>query len=639
MCGIAAYFGTSAFDSDYFLRALAHRGPDGRGAWSSAAADTAPRVHLAHARLAILDLSATGHQPMALRRLESGGWRTVFGADAHAADYAIAYNGEAYNFAVLRAELRTRGHEFASTGDTEVLLRGYAEWGGELFSRLDGMFALALYDRPRRRLVVARDHLGIKPLYYTRTRDGGLLFASQVRVLIGSGLCEREIDRAALLDYLRLGSYQEPATAFDGIWAFAPGCFGVVDLDEGSPGLLRCSPYWKITPETVAARERDWVAAHEARLRETVAEQLVADVPVGVFLSGGIDSTVLLELAAVAARDRLTAFTVGGELTAHDETKIAARTAANLGVKHVAVHLTRAEQEAWTADALRAMDQPSSDGINTYVVSRASRAAGLIAALGGTGADESHGAYGHGEKLARLIRLHRALGPCAGALEGIAARLLGWSRGPVARERLELMLGQAPSPWRVAQEKRRFFTPAEIAGFWPEGGAMPGRWQAPTDDEDALAKLPTQTQIMIAELRGYLANTLLRDSDWATMANAQELRVPYLGRRYIEFMLGMPSALKAPRGGQAKPLLAGLISTANRALLALPKKGFTLNYAALLLGPLRGEFHEACRWLNRELGFRLDADASLRTLAGAETSKRANRLWALLALGYFFSHS
>jgi asparagine synthase (glutamine-hydrolysing) len=639
MCGIAGYFGPGPFDPRPFLSALAHRGPDATGVWSSGAIG-GNHIHLVHTRLAVLDLTDAGSQPMQLVRTNEDGWCTVAGGESRLADqtrkpgYAIAYNGEIYNFATLRTELQARGHTFASTGDTEVLLRGYAEWGRGVFAKLDGIFAVLVYDGPARRLVMARDHLGIKPLYCARGRDGSFVFASQVRAIVDSKRWEGGVNRTALFDYLRFGSYQEPATVFSGISTVEPGCVAWMELDEGSPGLLRSEQYWSIAPGQTSST-CDWRAEHASLLHETVREQLVADVPVGVFLSGGLDSTLLLEIAAGEARERLTAFTVGGELTTHNETEIAARTAANLGVKHRLIHLTRTEQEEWTRQALLAMDQPSCDGVNTYVVSRASRVAGLIVALGGAGADEFHGAYGYAASLARLSRGLRAAGFLARPSGRLAAFGVGLRYGNIAKERLELMLAQGAIPWRLAQEKRRFFTPRQIVSLWPESTQIPQRWQPPLADEAALEVLLPETQITLAEARGYLLNTLLRDSDWATMANQQELRLPYLGRRYIELMLRMPTAMLAPKGGVLKPLLAGMISPANRALVNLPKTGFAMNYAELLNGSFRDEFHASCAWLNNRLGFRLEASRKLRELKAVPSGKTANRLWALFTLGRY----
>jgi asparagine synthase (glutamine-hydrolysing) len=343
----------------------------------------------------------------------------------------------------------------------------------------------------------------------------------------------------------------------------------------------------------------------------------------------------LIEQLAGDDHERVTAFTLGGEVTTNDEVDIASRSAANLGVRHTAVRLASAELAAWVAEGLDAMDQPSYDGINTYLVSRASRAAHLVVVLAGTGADELHGAYGHAAQLSRFIRLVTTLGPLRESFGSLAGEVLGWGRGEIAGERLKLMVSAVPDAWKVLLEKRRFLTPSRINALWPGGpsGVMP----VPTLDLEKFAALDTASQVSVAEIAGYLRNTLLRDCDWATMACHQELRVPYLGRRYMEFMLAAPASVKAPGDGLGKPLLASLLSGANRELVSLPKRGFILNYRELLLGGFRGEFEKACDSLRDALGFTTDANKLLDELNGADSGKHAVRLWSLLALGRYIS--
>lgn len=625
MCGIAGYLGTARFDPAPFLGALAHRGPDANGAWSLPTGD-GRTLQFAHTRLKVLDLTDAGAQPMTLER--------------DGASWTLTFNGEIYNFRELRTELVARGWEFRSTGDTEVLIKGYAEWGTDVFAKCDGMFAVAIHDGPRRRLVLARGHAGIKPLYVADTIDGGIAFASEVRALARSGMVDRGIDLDAVGDYLRLGSFQEPATVFKAVRAFPAGCFCEIPLDKGPPPnaahlpLTRhWAPEWFSSPADGSGR--DWQAEHAALLRDTVHDQLVSDVSVGVFLSGGLDSTVLLEQLGEEDRGRVTAFTLGGEVTTNDEVATAARSAANLGIGHKVVRLGTEEIDAWVNDGLGAMDQPSYDGINTYLVSRASRAANLIVVLSGAGADELHGAYGHAARLARFIKMVSRLGPLGRPLGSVAAEVLGWSKGEVAGERLKLMVGAAPDAWKVLLERRRFLTPSRIHAIWPECplADMP----TPMLDLAKLGALNTEGQVTVAEIAGYLRNTLLRDCDWATMANHQELRVPYLGRRYMEFVLNAPASIKAPSASSKKPLLASLLSDANRELVSLPKRGFLVDYRGLLLGRFRDSFCSACATLRDSLGFTVDTDSLLSELSGPESGKRANRHWALLALGCYLA--
>jgi asparagine synthase (glutamine-hydrolysing) len=615
MCGIAGYIGREVFLPERLQSSLAHRGPDGRGHWSTRIGGGA-HLDLVHTRLSILDLSAAAAQPM---------------RDAASGD-VIAFNGEIFNYRSLRRELG--GVDvFRSTGDTEVLLRGLTTRGPEFFSALDGMFAVLWHDAARRRLVVARDPLGIKPLYYTRTRGGGWLFASEIRAILASGLWEGDLHLPGVLDYLRFGSLQDPDTLFSGIHAFPAGHRGEIDLDE--PTRLRSESFWPIENIMAEPPPKDAVAWHDSVWRETVLEHLESDVRTGVFLSAGLDSTALLEAIPSDQRARVTAFTLGGDLTTNDESELAAVTAANLGVRHHSVRLGREEVGNWLRDGLAAMDLPSADGVNTYLVSRASRAADLTVVLSGTGADELHGAYGHATTLPKLSRLVNLAGPFSELLRRGTVRAYGSLRGTVAAERLDLMLAEARSAWRLTQERRRFFTPTQIRELWPAAASLLQIWRAPTDDPAAFARLDGFNAVSLAELRGYTRDMLLRDADWATMANHQELRVPFLGRRYVECALRMPPSLRAPRGGVAKPLVAGSLSEHNRELVRRPKTGFNLARGQLLLGPFREEFRAAAETLRQRLGFSFDASAALQHLQSTRSAPEAFRMWAILSLGFY----
>lgn len=616
MCGIAGYFGTERFDAQRLERALAHRGPNGHGHWS---AETGANrsVHLVHTRLSILDLSNAAAQPM--RDTESGAM--------------IAFNGEIFNYRSLRAGLGGQA-AFTSTGDTEVLLRGLTTRGTAFFAELDGMFAVLLYDPRARRLIVARDPLGIKPLYYARTRAGGWIFASEVRAILQSGLWAGGLDAEGVLDFLRFGCLQEPDTLFAGIHSFPAGHFGVINVD--SPERMRTESFWPIerimrTPPPSG----DVGAWHDEVWHETMKEHLESDVKTGVFLSAGMDSTAILEAIPKADRERVTAFTLAGELTSTDEGALAAKTAANLGVSHQIVRLSEADVLAWVRDGFDAMDQPSGDGVNTYLVSRASKAASLTVALGGTGADELHGAYGHAESLPKLARVMAAAGPFSGLMKWGAVHGYRAMRGEVAAERLELMLDEAPSLWRMAYEKRRFYTHTQIQSLWPEAAGLVQSWRVPSDWPGEFARLDPFNEVTLAELKGYMRNMLLRDADWATMANQQELRVPYLGKKYVECVLRIAPARRHPGKGVKKPLVASGISHANQEIIRRPKTGFNLACGQMLLGPLRDQFHASAATLNNRLGFTLDAELALAQLTVTRSTRDAFRLWSLMSLGLY----
>jgi len=611
MCGIAAIFSSSpAIDLPLaearLLAALRHRGPDSNGAWRHDVGEGRALL-LAHTRLSILDLSPAGGQPMHDR--ENGN--------------VIIFNGEIYNFAELRTELQNQspGYTFCSGSDTEVLLRCYAAWGTAMFAKLDGMFALVLFDRARRKLVVARDHVGIKPLYYTQIDGGGWAFCSEVLGLIAAGVAAPRIDPEGLASFLRFGAVAEPRTFCAGVSSFPPGCWAELPLE--SDGSLTPVVYW--SPDRFITGQAD-PDEHGTVLQQTVREQLVADVPVGLFLSAGLDSTALAVLASGLAPGRIRAFTISSGRGVDDEAEIAAATARILQMPHEVEALATARSTAWAFESLGAMDQPSADGTNTYLVSRASREHGMIAALAGTGADETHGGYGQFRSIPRW-RLP-LLSFVAGRLGAPVLSMLG--RGLEA-ERLRLMMSCAPSTRAMLEEKRRYFTPSWIAENAPawlprlEGRSPPVADSFP-DPRD---------EIVLGEMGGYLRNTLLRDCDWATMANSQELRVPYLGRRYIEHVLGLPWAAKGrQRKGPNKPLIAAIIPARLQGVCNRPKTGFILDVSSMLLGAHRDAFINASHSLNG-VGFRLDGPRMLAELARSRSRKEAHRLWALLALGSY----
>jgi asparagine synthase (glutamine-hydrolysing) len=554
----------------------------------------------------------------------------------------LVFNGEIYNYRDLRAELAAAGVAITSSGDTEVLLKAYCLWGDALWPRLDGIFALLLFDAARGRLVLARDHAGIKPLYYARTADGGWIMASQVRAIIESGLWgSARLNLAAIGDYLRLGSIQEPGTIVNGVLALPAGTYAEIDLMAEQTPQPRVTHYW--IPEREAAQlsglSRGEISEHHrALLQATVNEQLASDVPVGFYLSGGIDSTVLLScVAGTGAQDRISAFTVGGALTVDDETTIAATVAGKLGVRHTAVHLAQHEVSEWMHDGLHAMDQPSCDGMNTYIVSRASKAAVMTVALGGTGADEVHGAYGHAAEMARLIRAMELCGPLGPPTVAAFCALMHQVRGRLMAERLELLFREVPATWRMIEERRRFFTPTQIRSLWPIHDGMSESRNAPWCDFASWDRLAVFDKVRLAEIRGYLLNTLLRDSDWATMANQQEYRVPYLGRRYLEFVLGMPRESFSSGWRHTKPALVAVLGDEIRQNVQRKKTGFNLDYRTMLLGPLREVAMHAAETLNTALGFTLDMSRELSALQTSGSAKQARRVWALMALGAWIS--
>jgi len=415
MCGIAGIVGRVDDKNRAALKrmseAMVHRGPDGSGVWESPPDERGLGVLLAHRRLAILDLSPAGAQPM------------IDPVSGH----ALVFNGEIYNFQDLRARLVAAGHRFESTGDTAVMLRALGSEGPGSLASLRGMFAFASWDPARRTLLLARDPLGIKPLYFARQADSGagwsLAFASEVRALLASGLFSQpRLHPVAAASVVWNGFVAGPHTAILGIESLCPGQLRIFDSRGAEQETRR---FWSVpAPKGDDAGEEQVAAA----LEECVRLHLVSDVPLGVFLSGGIDSSVVANLARKANRGPVHTFTLAFEEREFDEGPAARRIAEAIGTQHREVVLKEQEFVADLDKALDSLDQPTFDGLNSFYMSHAVRRAGFTVALVGTGGDELFGGYTSFRDLPPLLRWSRRLGwmprePLVAGARFAAARL------------------------------------------------------------------------------------------------------------------------------------------------------------------------------------------------------------------------
>lgn len=620
MCGIFGYLSPSAdLDEErtlaLALKALWHRGPDDRGTFRAPAGRH--RLGLAHTRLSIIDLSAGGHQPAST-------------ADGR---FTIVYNGEVYNFRELREELEGLGDVFHSSCDTEVVLKAYARWGAGALTRLRGMFALAIWDARAGTLFLARDRLGIKPLYYVQG-PRGFAFASEVRALLATGFAERRLSRRALSSYFALGAVSGPDAILDGVASLLPGHFAV-----WKDGALVAEEYWQIPlPD-----ERDASFAAEVRairpiLQDAVSLRLVADVPVGVFLSGGIDSSVVVALATRASASPVHTFTVTFDEERYSEAPYAAEVARRYGCDHHQVHLPAARAVRDFGNAIRALDQPSVDGVNTYFVSKAAREAGLTVALSGLGGDEVFAGYAYFRQFGRL----RALARAAGRLPPLLHRGLGLAEtAPAASiqlRKLSALLAGDGSAAAVHAAQRAMFTPRERRALLADGIEEPGYLGviAPPDLDARLAggKLGTVNAYSALELSNYLRHTLLRDTDAMSMVHSLEVRVPLLDHVLLERVMRIPGDLKlAPSDN--KPLLTAAVTALPESAVNRQKMGFTLPYEAWFRGPLRP-------WMEslllgdtvRRLGFlRVDGVERLwRAFLKGDRYTNYARIWCVAAL-------
>lgn len=567
MCGIAGMIFTDLPDSDpeaiasRMQRQLLHRGPDDRGLFVS----SDRRCALVHTRLAIIDLSAAGHQPM---RSEDG-------------RYTLILNGEIYNFAALRRELELSGIALRSRSDTEVVLRLFARDGVACLARLRGMFALCLWDEREQELTLVRDRFGIKPLYF-HAGEKHFLCASEVRALLASGLIARKLSQAGLAAYLACGSLADPLTMVAGIQALLPGHYltarrrgdriEIADAAYADSGAAK--------PAAAPPTERaEAVTQLRRTLEDSVRSHLVSDVPVGVFLSGGIDSSAIVALMQRIGTPTPRTFSVAFADRDFSEAEHARAIAQRFATEHREILLAEKQLCELIPAALEAMDQPTMDGVNTFVIAKAVRESGATVALSGLGGDELFAGYPSFRRARQLRRLAALPPALRNGAAGVGRGMFGNSS---RRRKICRLLASDCSAQAAYTISRELFSPAEIAGFAP---ALDGHSQTVQTDDggDPINAMSRY------ELSGYMANTLLRDTDQMSMAHGLEVRVPFVDSAVADYVLSLPGAWKL-NGQRPKPLLldalAGLIP---ESIWRRPKMGFTLPFQRWLTSALRPE--------------------------------------------------
>jgi len=621
MCGIFGVVSRGSLLPADFLpkaaRGLAHRGPDDSGTILLNVADL--EVGFAHTRLSIIDLSPLGHQPM--QDPVSGNW--------------IVFNGEIYNFRELRKELEGAGIEFKSHSDTEVILAAYRVWGESFLTRLSGMFAFALWDAPRKRLLLARDPMGIKPLYYHQSNQN-FMFASEVRTLLQTGLVPRKLDSTGVLSYLAFGSVYEPWTIVEGVMAVPPG--HVLTIENGS---VSSREYWN--PLQASSRAESDVSSGNgiatadrlpAIVRDAVLSHLVSDVPVGVFLSGGIDSSALV---AVLSHNgvRANTFSLVFQEDEFNEGQYSREVARRFGTEHHEIPVSQQDTLAVLPEALCAMDQPTIDGINTHLVSAKTRAAGVKVALTGLGADEMFAGYSNFRRVPKMEAFSKRF-----------ARLPRLARRPLSAS-VALFAGKDDRSRKLAQLAtdhdsivHPYFLLRMLFGAAEREALFSARLE---DSEHALESALRQSiarsstldpvnRVSYLESHWYMRNTLLRDSDFMSMAHGLELRVPFLDRALVEACFRIPGDKKLQGGRPKSMLLASLGVELPREIVNRPKRGFTLPFERWLRGEMRPVMEEALLKSNwDQTSIRASAVRGVwnRFLAG-ETSW--SRPWSLFVL-------
>lgn len=621
MCGIAGLFypATPRPVDPARLRAmtdvLAHRGPDGSGVW------TAPGVGLGHRRLSIIDLGG-GAQPMK-------------SADD---SIAVTYNGEIYNFREIRAELEARGAVFRTDSDTEVLIHGWQAWGTAMLERLNGMFAFALHDSNRQSLLLARDRLGVKPLFYVELADGALAFASELKGLLAHPLLRRVPDIRAVEDFMALGYIPDDACLVAGVKKLAAGHCLLVERGKPVP---RPSQWWDLD---FSNRARGSVKAMEEQLvelmRAGVRSRLVSDVPLGAFLSGGVDSSSVVALMAESSKRAVKTCTIGFDEAEYDERCHAAQIAARFATEH-REKIVAAEDVALVDTLVEAFDEPFADSsaLATYRVCQLARET-VTVALSGDGADEALAGYRRYRFQAAEERI-RAVLPASlrAGLFGLLGRhypKADWAPRPFrAKATLLGLAGNGDIAYARAvgvttpELRQRLFSPLALAAL----GGHRGETRYVETMRDAPARDPLD-RAQYADIKLWLPGDILTKIDRTSMAVSLEAREPLLDYRLVEFAATLPVSMRL-RHGEGKWLMKrGMERYLPRDVLYRPKMGFVTPVSAWFRGSLAGVASDLARSraLTSTAWFDMSAIQRIADDHQAGRSEHGRTLWQLMML-------
>jgi asparagine synthase (glutamine-hydrolysing) len=620
MCGIAGVlywsdqFGFDATRTATDLSAaLAHRGPDGEGTFTDRG------VLLVHRRLAIIDPTPRAKQPMT----------TPDGR------YTIVFNGEIYNYCELRADLARAGVPFVTASDTEVLLALIVRDGVPALARARGMFALAVWDRSARTLTVARDRFGIKPLYIAK-REGRVAFASEIAALRKAELAEREVSPAGVLAFLAWSYIPSPLTWLRGVESLAPGTWKRWSSD-GRQESGTFADFTDVYEQDSTLDERELRGRANEAIRDSIAAHMVADVPVGVFLSGGVDSTAVVAHARSATSGPLHTYTVAGDIPSMSELEAARRVATFFDTTHHELMIGASAIERALPSIIRRLDAPSADAINSYFVSQAVAATRVKAVLSGVGGDEMFGGYPSFQRIPVAMRTARWLSPVLPVTVMAASAVSDW------RARKLQHFAAAPDAASAYRAVRGNFMPEE----WPDllGPAFDG--QTGREAHDTLAAVEARTfaetssetplaTVARMETGGYLQGQLLRDIDAVSMAHALEVRVPFVDHRLAASI--WPALGHHPDLLEGKRLLRESLPKIPDGIGAGPKRGFTLPLDSWMRGGLRErtlrgiESAVALGWVN--------ARGAAAVWTDWERGRAHwSRAWALSVLGQFLEEA
>ncbi len=625
MCGIAGIFNiNSVVDLEKPIQmmtdAMVHRGPDSGGIFTEGSV-----VALGHRRLSIIDLSTGANQPF---QDESGRFTLIF-------------NGEIYNYLDVKPMLSD--YNFKTSSDTEVILAAYLKWGADCLQHLNGMFALAIWDKTEQKLFIARDRLGIKPLYY-HLDNQRFTFASEIRSVLKSGFVKKELDKNALRDYLVFQSVYAPNTIIKNVFQLMPGEYAFV-----SKTGIEKTAYWQIeTPQYNAEIPSEKAAQKQVKelLSASVERRMVSDVPLGAFLSGGIDSSAVVALMAQNSERPIDTFTVSFNEKQFDESKFADIISKKYQTNHTKIQLSSADFLKELPAALDAMDAPSGDGLNTYVVSKATKNAGITVALSGLGSDELFAGYPYSRHFQRINTTFR---PFWNIPSGVRNPLLLLADSVLnsnakTSKVLQLLHSDSTNIEEMYAHFRAVNTEGVAQSLLKNGGE---NFETLTikkllkDRHNDLSKLPFLSQMAVAELLGYTLNVLVKDTDQFSMASALEVREPFFDYKLVEYVLSLPDAYKYDPKTPKNLLVKALGNLLPDEIIYRPKMGFSFPWRHWMLTELRPFCEKYLEKLGQFDGFNPLAVQAEWALFLSEKGKNMSpvKIWQLVVLSYWLEQN
>ncbi len=537
--------------------ALSHRGPNNEGSLIN------KNIALGHRRLSIIDLSDAAAQPIT----------------DNSGRFVLVYNGELYNFKELKFELSN--YDFKTHTDSEVILAAYQKWGTDCLSHFDGMFAFALLDKKDNTLFITRDRLGIKPLYYYQS-DNHFLFSSEIKALLASDLVPRKINKAGIYDYVRYQTIHAPDTIIENVSMLMPGHYIIIKNKE-----LKIKKYWSLDfkPEQQEKTYGEIKNDINNLVFSAVEKRLMSDVPIGAFLSGGIDSSIITAVMSKLSSSKINTFSVNFDEAEFSEGKYARMVADRFGTNHTEILLTPKDFLDNLPTALKYMDHPSGDGPNSFIVSKVTKEAGITVALSGLGGDEVFAGYDVFKQVSQAYQ-HKLLSKIPHFARKFGASTLSTLKKDIRSKKLaELLKVNDFTLENIYPLSRLLYTEKEVLSFFASPENIPNKVNEITS-EIKLKPTHLLSAVSSAEMQTYMQNILLRDTDQMSMASSLEVRVPFLDHKLIEYAYQIPDKFKYPH--TPKQLLIEAMNILPAEIVNRPKMGFLLPWDLWLKNELYG---------------------------------------------------